>query len=91
MPFTDGTGGTSTEPLGELSKLIFQVQGDVSCFRATFMELVLCLALDKADQDAEAAVRMIRDQLTALTAGVDGVSDELVHPILLKAANEAMQ
>lgn len=91
LEFKDVTGGSAIPELQLLTSCVDQSKSDLKMFRATFIELVLVLAFQKRPDDPENAVKMIRDQCTALSSQKDGVMSETdIHPALYSEASNAL-
>ena len=91
LPFVDRDGGSANLQLGSLVKAVADGKSMLQALRATFIELVLVLAFEQREKDAEKGLKMIRDQFTAIAGNKDGVTESDIHPVLYLEANRALQ
>lgn len=58
--------------------------------RVVCMEQILTIALRLPPKDLENARNLTRDVTTCIAEGADGIVEDDVHPVLLKASNDLL-
>lgn len=95
MKFIDREGGSAGDLIKSLAAAVSDGKELIRTLRAVFIELVLVLALglktstdEKENQDA---LKMIRDQFTALAGNKDGVTEADIHQVLYREADRTLK
>lgn len=92
LNFSDGQNA-STSAATEITKLAecIRTKGDqLLQARSAFAEICLILAFSKRSKDPDGASKIVRDTVTDVTSGLDGLSEDMIQSKLWNEAQSFM-
>lgn len=92
LNFSDGQNA-STSAATEITKLAecIRTKGDqLLQARSAFAEICLILAFNKRSKDPDSASKIVRDTVTDVTSGLDGLSEDWIQSKLWNEAQSFM-